>query len=57
MLVIILQNLPLGIGLKGLAKIDFLFDHFLLRMLGNTDILLCGLGTEALQHNLQVNCI
>jgi len=57
MLGIVLQNLSCGNGFKNLIKCDVLLNHFLLSMLGNSNIFHIGLSTYLLQNGLQVGNI
>ena len=57
MLRIVFQNLPRSNGFKNLIKRDVLFNHFLLGMLSDADVLYMSLTTYPLQHSLQINNI
>lgn len=51
---IVFQKLGHCNGLKNTIKCDVLLNHFLLGMLGDTNILRIGLSTYSLQHSLRV---
>jgi len=54
MLGIVLQNLSCGNSLKNLVKGDILFNHLLMSVLGNANVLCFGLDTYLLQYSLQI---
>lgn len=54
MLGIVFQNLTCSNGFKNLIKYDVLFNHFLLCMWGETEVLFINLSTYPFQHSFQV---